>query len=432
MSITSRKPLGLVAVLLNAMVASALLLPLIWQPSVVVAADDALDDAKKELEKAFVAMDEPGMASAVASIADVGTDEAVRTLAMLEALEPRVAYEAVAKGLAAVKEESQLKVLAEVYKKSASRRRWTRQIMIIDAMADDVAGAGSDVFASAVKDRHPKVRLAAIRALASTKEPTKKHVDFLIESLRMSERLRDIGLPHIEAREGLAAMTAQKFKPHKAWAAWWAGVREEFEPKLDQKPVEVDANFDEQNLKYYDVPVISRRMVFIIDTSGSMSAAMKVTSSSPGGKTEKEGTRIERAKLELSELIKKLPSNTAFNVMAFETETKTWKKALVLRSQGNIASALGFTKGLKASGGTSAKKVLTEALKDNVSADTIYFLTDGAPSDGSPKEITDSVERLNRFMRIRVHTIGFGGGGQAFLSPLAKENVGKYQEIAGN
>lgn len=393
--------------------------------------DDPLDGAKKELEKAFVEMDGPGMASAVKDIAAVGSDDAVRTLAMLDGLGPRVAYEAVKDSLAAVKGDQQLTVLADVYKKAARSRQWKRQILLIDALADYVDGVGNEVFAAAVKDRHPKVRLAAIRALSATKKPSKKHVEYLIESLRWSERLRDVGLPHIEAREGLAAMTQKKYKPHKAWAAWWAGVRDEFNPAIDEKVVEIDPNFDEQNLKYYDVPVISRRMLFIIDTSGSMQAAMNVTSTSPGGKTEEEVKRIGRAKQELAELIKKLPANTAFNVMSFSTDTQSWKKNLVLRSPGAINSALAFAKKLTPAGGTSANKALTEAIENNVTADTIYFLTDGAPSDAQPSQILDNVERLNRFMRIRVHTIGFGGAGQVFLDPLAKQNVGKYQEIVG-
>ena len=399
-------------------------------PAAAEAADQDLKAAMRKLEVAFANSDEAGMTAAVKQIARVGNAEAIQTLCKLDVIPPREAYLAVAKGLANVKDEDLVKVIAEEYAKAARKRVWTRQIMLIDALADDASGLGAQAFRSAVTDKHPKVRLAAIRALAQTQNPTRLHVELLIDSLRISEKLKDVGTPHLEARQALARFTQQVMKKHKDWSAWFKSIPDDYKPKIIEKQVQVEDHIDEENLVYYEVPVTSRRMLFIIDSSGSMSAAMKVTTTSEGGgQREEDSTRMERAKQELTLLLSKIPPYTGFNLIEFNSKIRPWKKSMQPWSRRNITDAVKFTKALNPGGGTSAKQALTEALENNLTADTIYFLTDGAPTDGTPKDILQDIELLNRFLRVRIHTIGFGAGGQTLLKPLAEQNNGKYQLI---
>ena len=68
--------------------------------------------------------------------------------------------------------------------------------------------------------------------------------------------------------------------------------------------------------------------------------------------------------------------------------------------------------------------------------DTLFFLTDGSPTDG---EITKADELLswfnerNRFARLRVHVIAMGNTGVdlEFLSKLAKTNDGFFVHMTG-
>ena len=68
--------------------------------------------------------------------------------------------------------------------------------------------------------------------------------------------------------------------------------------------------------------------------------------------------------------------------------------------------------------------------------DTLFFRTDGEPTDG---EITKADELLgwfnerNRFSRLRVHVISLGNTGvdHEFLRKLAESNGGQYVNLSG-
>ena len=76
---------------------------------------------------------------------------------------------------------------------------------------------------------------------------------------------------------------------------------------------------------------------------------------------------------------------------------------------------------------------LVLALEDRT-ADTIYVLTDGAPSAGryaTPTSLLASVERLNRYRLVRIHTVGFGSRyigarWKGFLAALARAHDGVH------
>ena len=81
---------------------------------------------------------------------------------------------------------------------------------------------------------------------------------------------------------------------------------------------------------------------------------------------------------------------------------------------------------------TAANEALTEALENNLEVDTIYILTDGGPTDAQIPELLDNVEKLNRFMRVRIHTVGIGQGAQGLLNPLAEQNNGQFKAVDAN
>ena len=66
--------------------------------------------------------------------------------------------------------------------------------------------------------------------------------------------------------------------------------------------------------------------------------------------------------------------------------------------------------------------------------DTITFLTDGVPTKGDILDADVIVEwytGLNRYARVRTHTITFGNIGidRLLLKNLAERNGGKYIEV---
>ena len=68
--------------------------------------------------------------------------------------------------------------------------------------------------------------------------------------------------------------------------------------------------------------------------------------------------------------------------------------------------------------------------KKGVSADTIFFMTDGMPTDGrivDPSQIMAAITEKNRRVGVVIHAIGVSKEQNAgFLLNLARANGGRY------
>lgn len=102
--------------------------------------------------------------------------------------------------------------------------------------------------------------------------------------------------------------------------------------------------------------------------------------------------------------------------------------------------AIKYVDGQSSGGGTNihdslercfemAGKGVTDPAAD-IDLDTIFFLTDGTPTQGKvtdPEKILEKVREWNKLGRIRVHTIGVGTEQNVdLLRRLARENGGRY------
>lgn len=203
----------------------------------------------------------------------------------------------------------------------------------------------------------------------------------------------------------------------KAWRAWLDASRA---AKAEGKPLE-DAPFgvepadpanEEKRASYYDIPVYADRVVFVLDTSGSM-----------------QGPRLEAAKRELESAIFGLPEETFFTVLFFNSGVGPWQRQLVQATDLNKRAAVGFVARLPAEGGTATSDALESAF--TFDAEAIFFLSDGAPSAGritDPVRIVEMVSRLNAGRYLSVNTISIMGGA-AFLENLAKANHGSFRAV---
>ena len=59
--------------------------------------------------------------------------------------------------------------------------------------------------------------------------------------------------------------------------------------------------------------------------------------------------------------------------------------------------------------------------------DTMFFLSDGAPSDRNSDEILEEVRMRNRLRKIRIHVIAILNYSTPFLRKLAEQNGGVYK-----
>lgn len=203
------------------------------------------------------------------------------------------------------------------------------------------------------------------------------------------------------------------------WEKWWQHAQKDWSPvdpdKIDDSPTVVAW----PGASYFGMQIVSRRICFIADISGSM-----------GGRLRYEGEtlpKIEVLKKQLLSLLKSLEKKTYVNVYFFNSGFEKLFPQLAAMSSGRKRSLERFVREVKASGGTNIYDPLEDALKDP-HVDTIYLLSDGAPGSGKyvePWDILQAVQSINRLRKIQINVISIGADA-AWMEELARENHGSY------
>jgi hypothetical protein len=211
----------------------------------------------------------------------------------------------------------------------------------------------------------------------------------------------------------------------------------------------------------FGAAVTGKNIAFVLDISGSMLTTDPLPAKSGegdrrgrtvvgdpaesgGGKPRvppQERRRITRAKRELVRVVKALPSDVRFNLITYSSEVYPWKKALVPASGENKEEAAKHIEELRAEGITVTDMAIEEAFAD-LDVDTIYLITDGAPTHigtagpGLPedaeriiREIHARVAELNFLREVRIFTLGFPDAKEDFLQKLSADHGGRYVAI---
>lgn len=277
----------------------------------------------------------------------------------------------------------------------------------------------------AVDDPAWQVRRSAFRAMRG--RPSVPLIDALVARLPKEE-----GALLPDLLRLLIAFTGQDYGPDPVkWSEFWNFERENYVARTDEgdgkkggthtyvKKADADAV---DSPTYFGVEIISKQVAFIVDTSGSMSARVRVPGES--GQTT-ESTRIELAKTELIGAIEKLRPGTRFNIIKFGSTFSAMSDKLLRLSKKSQRDAIRFAQGLGAAGGTNIYDSLEFVLEAG-DVDTIFLLSDGAPSAGrytDPNRILEEVRRLNAVSQVTIHTISIGFE-SPFMRRLATENDG--------
>jgi HEAT repeat protein len=277
-------------------------------------------------------------------------------------------------------------------------------------------------------DEDWRVRVEVVGQL--TRLHRKEIVPLLIERLdRASARLgRDMHL-------ALRLLTGQDHGPRSArWRAWWQAEGEAFRlpgPKDAQKAEAERQKRRAENstqASFYGLEVVSQRVAFLIDRSGSMQGRAMLQ---PEDRTEKPraSTRWEVAKHQLMTVLPKLSEETLLNILFFGSDIRPWQDELVQLVPKVRDQAIEHVRKFPMGGSTNIYDALELAFADE-RVDTIYLLTDGEPSSGKvvdPTEIRSRIGRLNRTRKVVIHTVSVGRKSR-FLRLLAEENGGLYTE----
>ncbi len=210
-------------------------------------------------------------------------------------------------------------------------------------------------------------------------------------------------------------------------------------------------------LTLFGAAVTGKNICFILDVSGSM---LSTDPAPPGsrkvnqrrtvvGDDGKQGPptppeerrRITRAKKELVRVVTALPSDVRFNLVTYSSDVDPWQESMVKSSKGNKTDAGKYVEELRAEGVTVTDMALEEAFSD-LSLDTIYLVTDGAPTHvgssgrADPEDSAQIVRGIHKRMKelnflrdVRIFTLGFKGAKEEFLKKLSDDHGGRYVAI---
>ncbi|MGB0714193.1 MAG: marine proteobacterial sortase target protein, partial [Gammaproteobacteria bacterium] len=158
-----------------------------------------------------------------------------------------------------------------------------------------------------------------------------------------------------------------------------------------------------------------RDMVFVIDTSGSMS-----------------GTSMEQAKAALLMGLGRLKAQDRFQLIEFNTVTRAMSDVLIPPSARNLAWARRWVERLRADGGTEIGRALEKALDSDPSEveagrmRQVIFLTDG--SVGNELALFRII--ADRLGRQRLYTVGIGSAPNShFMREAAATGRGTFTHI---
>jgi len=167
------------------------------------------------------------------------------------------------------------------------------------------------------------------------------------------------------------------------------------------------------------LPVLKQHVVFVIDSSGSMS-----------------GRKMEQTKNAMAAILGQIGPTDFFSIIDFDSEVKDVLRAMK-GTQKNIADAVEAVKSIEASGGTNIRDALVRALEIVDQAEMkelqplIVFLTDGQPSTGitDPTQIQADVAARNR-RGLAIFSLAFGTGADfEMLQKLSLQNHGFARKI---
>jgi HEAT repeat protein len=216
------------------------------------------------------------------------------------------------------------------------------------------------------------------------------------------------------------------------WREWWSENRDTFQMSAEPSPAL--KGFQLNTPSFFNIPVNSDNVFFILDISGSMRAPLTLN----GGES-----KLQRAREELTKTLDALDSEVRFNVILFNDAVFTFSDHLVKAAEEEKKIARRFFEKAEADDGTNIFNALNAALDiksmglvdrlgEDIELDTIFLLSDGVPTSGiviDPEEIVRIVTRANALSKIKINTIYLGEEPSRFMFELAENNFGQYIHI---
>ena len=255
-----------------------------------------------------------------------------------------------------------------------------------------------------------QVRLTALRALRESKPSIGTIVGRLPEA---DARWRN------EACRTLKELTGRDM-PADAWPEWWRSNAEDFRAGRvnPAKPPEGPGR-----TTFYDVPLASTRVCFVIDRSPSMRA----------------NGRFQTARKDLLELIERMPDGARVNIVFFGATASFWAKTTRMLDGQARKDIVRWVEDQDLEGGTDLYRALDKALgmvgwtdtgklrEDGV--DTLFVLSDGEATVGRLQDdelIARVIARKARYLRPVIHAVALASAAPS-MRLLAELTGGEYR-----
>ncbi|MEM7308324.1 MAG: HEAT repeat domain-containing protein [Planctomycetota bacterium] len=299
------------------------------------------------------------------------------------------------------------------------------------ALADLRTPEAMEALHALLEDDEWSVRVEALHQAARLR--FKASVPVLIERMeRESGRFQDDAYAALRILTGL-----DHGRLPERWTRWWEREQATFElpPYDDAVRAEQErraraSSGDTRSAQYFGAQVKSERVVFVLDVSGSMRLPSGGAPADAGAAELTQDTRMDVAKRELMAVVRAMPDDTLFNIIFFESEVTWLEKKLVRMRKSVRQKALRFVSEKYAIGSTALYPALELAFADPV-VDTIYLLSDGAPTEGELTDIAEiraEVRRWNSARHVRVHGISMGED-STLLRWLTADTGGRYIHV---
>ncbi len=285
--------------------------------------------------------------------------------------------------------------------------------------------AHQDLLIAALSNEQWSTRAVALRGLEAAR--TREAVGAIVARMGSEQ-----GLPLNRFADALWRLCGQPFRTSaRAWKAWWDKQGAEFQPISKSELASLEREEERRRLSqttkassFFGVRVISHRVIFVLDVSGSMAEPLRAEHVG-----EKGPTRAEVAHRELERCIDSMEPNALFNLILFSDSVSRWFEGDVsASSQTSREDAKAFLRRLGTSGGgTNLFGALRAAFRDP-DVDTLIVLSDGEPSAGAlqdPWEIRQEIRNWNEQRGVVIHAISVGGD-LPVLRWLAEDSGGSF------
>ncbi len=256
---------------------------------------------------------------------------------------------------------------------------------LVEIAAKDHTEAAQRVLAIGATHPDRAVRAATVDALAA--QPDAERLKTLVDMIAVEKNTRLYWTidEHLERLSGLSGGGKSDF-----WQGWVTKLGPEWKPSTGSGRTYAAAG-DTQAPKLAGMPILSGGIAILVDFSGST------------WEERADHTTIkQRLDQELEKALQALPPTARFNVIPYTDTPIPWEKKLAPATPANVAKALKFFVGCKASGKGNFWDAAMLALEDP-DVDTILVLTDGAPTGGHRWNLDLMRPRFlekNRFRRV--------------------------------